>query len=135
MTELGFPVPPLADDVVLLRPWAEADMPAIVLAFSDPVMQRFSWRTAPYTEADARGYLAGQAVARARGEALSFALAVIAPPRSALGRILFFRNEWALRYRHPGVVVGVSFALGTWNLSLAIDARSSREGTTDRMSR
>jgi RimJ/RimL family protein N-acetyltransferase len=79
MTKLGFPVPPLADDVVLLRPWAEADMPAIVLAFSDPVMQRFSWRTAPYTEADARGYLAGQAVARARGEALSFALA---PPRS-----------------------------------------------------
>jgi hypothetical protein len=34
---------------VLLRPWAEADLPGIVLAFSDPVMQRFSWRTAPYT--------------------------------------------------------------------------------------
>ena len=32
MTELRFPVPALADDVVLLRPWAEADVPGLVLA-------------------------------------------------------------------------------------------------------
>jgi RimJ/RimL family protein N-acetyltransferase len=75
MTELWFPVPPLADDVVLLRPWREADMPGVVLAFSDPVMQRFSWRTTPYTETDARGYLAAQEEARLRGDALHFALA------------------------------------------------------------
>jgi hypothetical protein len=50
----------------------------------------------------------------------------IAPSRSALDRILFFRNEWALRYRHPGVVVGVSFALGTWNLFLAMRLLRSR---------
>jgi RimJ/RimL family protein N-acetyltransferase len=74
MAELWFPVPPLAGDVVLLRPWGEADVPGIVLAFSDPVMQRFSWRTAPYTETDARGYFAEQEEARLRGEGLSFAL-------------------------------------------------------------
>jgi RimJ/RimL family protein N-acetyltransferase len=85
MTELRFPVPPLADDVVLLRPWAEADVPGIVLAFSDPVMQRFSWRIAPYTEADARGYLAEREAARARGEALSFALAGPRFPDEVLG--------------------------------------------------
>ena len=74
MAELWFPVPPLADDVVLLRPWGEADLPGIVLAFSDPVMQRFSWRTTPYTETDARDYFAEQEEARLRGEGLDFAL-------------------------------------------------------------
>ena len=75
MAELCFPVPPLAGQVVLLRPWREADVPGLVLAFSDPVMRRFSWRSAPYTEADARGWLAEQEEARSRGEALHFALA------------------------------------------------------------
>jgi RimJ/RimL family protein N-acetyltransferase len=75
MAELSFPVPPLAGDVVLLRPWREADVPGMVAAFSDPVMQRFSWRAAPYTETDARDYVAGQEQARLLGEALHFALA------------------------------------------------------------
>jgi RimJ/RimL family protein N-acetyltransferase len=37
-------------------------------------MQRFSWRTAPNTEADARRDLAAQEAARLRGEQLKFAL-------------------------------------------------------------
>jgi hypothetical protein len=64
MAELGFPVPPLGGDVVLLRPWREADVPGMVLAFSDPVMQRFSWRTAPLTGTDARGWFAELGLAR-----------------------------------------------------------------------
>jgi RimJ/RimL family protein N-acetyltransferase len=75
MAVFCFPVPPLAGDVVLLRPWREADVPGMVAAFSDPVMQQFSWRTAPYTETDARDYVAEQEGARLRGEGLSFALA------------------------------------------------------------
>lgn len=75
MAELWFPVPRLAGDVVLLRPWGEADVPGMVLAFSDPVMQRFSWRTTAFTETDARDYFAEQEVARLRGEELNFALA------------------------------------------------------------
>ena len=43
MPELWFPVPPPAGEVVLLRPWYEADVPGKLLAFSDPVMRRFSW--------------------------------------------------------------------------------------------
>jgi RimJ/RimL family protein N-acetyltransferase len=39
------------------------------------VVQRFSHRTAPYTEADARSDLAEQEQARLRGEELNFALA------------------------------------------------------------
>jgi hypothetical protein len=48
-------VPSLADQVVLLRRWREADVPAQLAAFSDPFFLRFSdW--APRTEADARAY-------------------------------------------------------------------------------
>ena len=74
MAELCFPGPPLAGDVVLLRSWREADVPGMVLAFSDPVMQRFSWRSTPYTETDARDSFAEQEEARLRGEGLDFAL-------------------------------------------------------------
>ena len=68
MAELWFPVPPLADEVVVLRSWYEADVLGKLLAFSDPVMQRFSWRTTPYTGADARSDFAEQEEARLRGE-------------------------------------------------------------------
>ena len=48
------PDPQLRDEVVALRPWRDADVPAEFAAFSDPVVQRFSWpRTEPYTLADA----------------------------------------------------------------------------------
>jgi len=61
--------------VVSLRPWRETDVPAKLMAFGDPVVQRFSWsRTAPYTEADAGAYFVEQEQARRRGEALRFAV-------------------------------------------------------------
>ena len=66
-------VPSLADQVVLLRPWREADVPAQLAAFSDPFFLRFSdW--APRTEADARAYLAAHEQARRRGEQIELAL-------------------------------------------------------------
>jgi hypothetical protein len=40
---LPFPHPPLADAVVALRPWRQDDVPARLMAFADPLVQRFSW--------------------------------------------------------------------------------------------
>ena len=75
MSELQFPSPPLADETVLLRPWREADVSDGLMAFGDPVVQRFSWpQTTAYTEEDARGYFASQETARLRGEEMQFAL-------------------------------------------------------------
>ena len=75
VAELSFPVPALRDAVVSLRPWRETDVPAKLMAFGDPAVQRFSWsRTAPYTEADAGAYFVEQQQARLRGDALHFAL-------------------------------------------------------------
>lgn len=74
MAELQFPSPQLGDEIVLLRPWRATDVPAKLMAFSDPVVQRFSWpHTTPYTEADARTYFVEQEQARQRGEELNFA--------------------------------------------------------------
>jgi RimJ/RimL family protein N-acetyltransferase len=76
MIALELPSVPLADDVVLIRPWRAADIPKKLMVFADPVVQRFAWsRTAPYAEADARDYFIEQEEARLRGDALAVALA------------------------------------------------------------
>ena len=73
MAEIPFPSPPLADDVVLLRPWRETDVRAMLDAFGDPVFQYFSdW--APRTETDAHSHLMKHERARKRGEQVEFAL-------------------------------------------------------------
>jgi RimJ/RimL family protein N-acetyltransferase len=75
VAELPFPSPPLADEVVLLRPWRESDLPKMLMAFSDPVVQHFSWTlTTPYTQADAYRHLVEQEPTRLRGEEMAFAL-------------------------------------------------------------
>ena len=83
---LNFPNEPLADDLVLLRPWIEDDVSANIMAFADPTVQRFSWpRTTPYTEAEARSFFADQLQARLRGEELNFALVEPTAPDFAFG--------------------------------------------------
>ena len=47
----------LEDDVILLRPFARADVPAIVAACQDPEIPRWTSVPFPYTEADARAWL------------------------------------------------------------------------------
>lgn len=75
MGEIQFPTPLPADGVVLIRPWREADVPANLMLFADPLIQRFSWpHTTPYTEKDARAFFAEQEDLRRQGEELSFAL-------------------------------------------------------------
>jgi len=73
MAELPWPDPPLADEVVTLRPWRVADVPAKVAAFHDPVFQHFSdW--APLTEAAAREHLAELEHGRRQGVQLDLAI-------------------------------------------------------------
>lgn len=86
MPELEFPDPPLADDVVLLRPWERADVPRNLMRFADPGVLRFCWsHVRDYTEADACGFFAHQAQTRMRGEELSFAFVPPREPRTVLG--------------------------------------------------
>lgn len=86
MAELLFPDPPLGDELVSLRSWTAEDVPAKLMAFADPIVQRFSWaRTTAYDESDARAFFGYQEEARRRGEELNFALVEPSEPDSVLG--------------------------------------------------
>ena len=87
MTELPFPEPPLQANGIRLRPWREADVPAIVVGGSDRLVATFiPTIPTPYTEADARMWLAAQEPARRAGRSLELAIADAADD-SALGSI------------------------------------------------
>jgi RimJ/RimL family protein N-acetyltransferase len=79
----------LRDDIVALRPWRADDVDGM-LGFADPLVQRFSWPLQrPYTEADARAYLA----ALARGDELGFALVEPADDGAVLGGASLYDHE------------------------------------------
>lgn len=48
----------LRDDLIQLRPYTEADIPALVAALQDPDIPRFTRVPSPYGEAQAREFLA-----------------------------------------------------------------------------
>jgi RimJ/RimL family protein N-acetyltransferase len=69
-----------------LRPWRGDDVPERLMAFADPLVQRFSWaRVAPYTPDDARAFFAAQKRDRLRGEEISFALVTPGDDTAVLG--------------------------------------------------
>ncbi len=72
-------VPPTATAPgLLLRPWAEDDIPALLIAHQDPVMRR--WLRRPVTSAgQARDIIAKHEAARRAGTSFSFAVQVIDP--------------------------------------------------------
>jgi RimJ/RimL family protein N-acetyltransferase len=68
-------VPRLADDVVRLRAFRDADVPGIALACSDPLTQLFTRVPFPYDEEDAREFVAGAPARRMIGESMDLAVA------------------------------------------------------------
>jgi RimJ/RimL family protein N-acetyltransferase len=68
--------------VVTLRPWREEDVPAIVAICDDPDVARFTRVPSPYTEQDARDFLAGTVV-----EELGFAIVSATDEDDVLGSI------------------------------------------------
>ena len=79
VAELSFPDPPLRFGGIVLRPWRESDVPAIVAAGSDPPVARFiPTIPSPYTEEDARRWLESQAPSRLAGHGLEMAIADVA---------------------------------------------------------
>ena len=49
----------LEDDLIVLRPFTEDDVPAITLACQDPEIPRWTSIPSPYTEEDARAFVRG----------------------------------------------------------------------------
>jgi RimJ/RimL family protein N-acetyltransferase len=69
------PDPPLCDDLVMLRPWTPADIPAIAAACGDDEIATWLDQIPqPYTEDDARFYVAASRQGWRAGSELSFAI-------------------------------------------------------------
>lgn len=85
------PDAPLRTDLVLLRLWRVDDLTGLLAAFSDSVVQQFSWPlTTPYGEADARAFLAEQERDRQLGEQIQWALVDPAAPGVLLGGVSLY---------------------------------------------
>src|SRR3954447_22692452 len=66
---------PLSDGVVRLRPWTAEDVPAIAAACAEEEIARWMHLIPqPYTEDDARAFLAGARAAWSDGTAATFAV-------------------------------------------------------------
>jgi RimJ/RimL family protein N-acetyltransferase len=93
MPELRYPDPPLADDVVRLRPWSDADVDAAHAATQDPLIPRFTRIPEQQTKAQLRAFIADRDARRIAGEVLA---CVIADPRSdaLLGSVALMRFDW-----------------------------------------
>jgi RimJ/RimL family protein N-acetyltransferase len=70
------PDPPLADGPLLLRPWQDADAPALVAAWADPEIARWTGVPPQPTASTALGWIRGDADRRARGLSLDLVLDV-----------------------------------------------------------
>lgn len=93
MPAIPLPDPPLADEVVLLRRWQEGDVPAIVAACQDPEIPRWTALPSPYSERDAREYLARTEADRIIGRELG--VAVVDPSSGGLlGSCGLARFDW-----------------------------------------
>jgi RimJ/RimL family protein N-acetyltransferase len=68
------PDPPLTDGRVQLRPWAPADTDALVAAWHDPDIARWTGVPPRTDEASARRWIEGDAHRRARGLALDLVI-------------------------------------------------------------
>ena len=64
----------LSDGEVRLRPWRDRDIPDLLEACRDPEIPRWTVVPSPYTEVDARAFVAGQNERLSRGEAAPFAV-------------------------------------------------------------
>jgi RimJ/RimL family protein N-acetyltransferase len=87
---ISLPDPPLRDGDISLRPWRPDDVPAIVAACQDPEIPRWTLVPSPYSEDDARLWLAAQSAARRGGRRVE--LAIVDGADRLLGSIAIARS-------------------------------------------
>jgi len=107
----------LGDGVVGVRRFTEADIPAIAAACSDPEIARWTLVPAPYTEDDARAFVAQAKTAYAVADAASGALVgaiSLDPAGEGTGQI----GYWVAREaRGRGVATRAVRLLARWGLA------------------
>jgi RimJ/RimL family protein N-acetyltransferase len=85
---------PLTDGPTTLRPWRDADIPALVELCQDPEISRWTRVPRPYGEADARAYMLQRYDVLQIGTAAPFAIVSAADDAILLGSISLMRLDW-----------------------------------------
>ena len=105
---LAYPDPPLADDLVSLRPWRTSDIATVVEASRDPYIPKVTTVPAPFTKGAGERWLDRQDVRSRSGLGISLAIAENESGRDeAVGAVV-------LMHRGHGV-----YGLGYWLLPAA----------------
>ncbi len=156
---LALPDPPLSDGVVTLRPFRAEDVDVVAAACNDPLVQLYTRVPTPFTQDDARAFVAGASGRRLFEESLDLAIAAadgdrllgaiglivdrhddaraeigywVAPDernRGAAGRALALMSRWAVG---PGRFARLDLQAAVANLaSIRVAERCGfvREGT------
>jgi RimJ/RimL family protein N-acetyltransferase len=87
------PGEPLTEGATALRPWRDADLPALITACQAPDISRWTRVPTPYGEAEARAYLRQRYDAAFAGMTAPFAI-VEAADGDLLGSISLMRFDW-----------------------------------------
>jgi RimJ/RimL family protein N-acetyltransferase len=90
---LAYPEPPLADDVVRLRPWRRGDLATVAEASRDPYIPKVTTVPAPFSRNAGERWLERQAARSGSGEALSLAIAETATDGAVGAVVLGHRGE------------------------------------------
>jgi RimJ/RimL family protein N-acetyltransferase len=85
---------PLIDESTALRPWREADIPAIVAACQDPEISRWTRVPSPYGETDARAFIFQRHDLLESGTSAPFAIVSGLDHRELLGSIALLGIDW-----------------------------------------
>jgi RimJ/RimL family protein N-acetyltransferase len=85
---------PLIEESTALRPWRDADIPAIVSACQDPEISRWTRVPSPYGETDARAYMLQRYDLLESGTSAPFAIVSAFDDRQLLGSIALIGIDW-----------------------------------------
>lgn len=107
MPAIPLPDPPLADDAVALRPWRPQDVEELTAACQDAEIPRWTAIPTPYTERDAREYLARSDRDRVTGRELGLAIVDVTDGR-ILGSIGLTSFDWEHRKAEVGYWVAAA---------------------------
>jgi ribosomal-protein-alanine N-acetyltransferase len=84
---LPLPDPALRDEVVALRPWSVHDVDALVAAWADPDIQKWTLVPVARSAADALRWISAEQLRRDRGLALDLVVARADDEREVLGEV------------------------------------------------
>lgn len=94
MPRIVLPAGPLIDGETALRPWRDADIPALVAACQDREISRWTRVPHPYGETDAKAYMLQRYHGPETGLAAPFAIVSAADDTHLLGSISLMRIVW-----------------------------------------